>query len=398
MSSVLIGLALLGCVGALGAWAVMSRRPRRQAPPMHAASRPPAAATGTAGQTAHAALAAATLQRAARSEAAAAPVSRPTAEPPPEALASFHWFSPDSLAAERQQALVTTLRTIPRPPAALHQLMSPQFLARASSGELSDLITGEVQIAVKVLATVNAPFYGLRQPVNSIGQAVTFLGLNTVRSICLQTLLDGAFKAANDPQRQAYTQIWAASALASELCAKLAPRLALPDPGALVAQVLLSFLGHLGAASLLLRETGARAPGADLLARCRWSQQALGLTPAEIGGLLLREWSLPESIVEQVCSIDRVLVTPANTLPSRHSQSLAVAYLCARLGERLTAADAPADLADFDPQHAPGEDFFHLRGYLAAPGLARLNDHLQGADIQRCLQALRQPQATAIGA
>lgn len=392
MSSVLFGLALLVCVGALVAWGVMSRRPRRQAPPARAATRPSAAAASTAGQTVHAALAAETLQRAARPEALAAAASQPAAEPMPEALASFHWFLPDSLAAERQQALVATLRTIPRPPAALQQLMSPQFLARASSGELSDLITGEVRIAVKVLATVNSPFYGLRQPVSSIGQAVTFLGLNSVRSLCLQYLLDDSFKASNAEQRRIYDQIWSASALASELCAKLAPRLALPDSGAMVAQVLLSFLGHLGAASLLLSEPGVPAPGADLLARCRWSQQALGLTPAEIGGLLLREWSLPESIVEQVCSIDRVLVTPADALPSRHSQSLAVAYLCARLGEYLTAADAPTDLAGFDPRHAPGEDFFHLRGYLAAPGLARLNDHLHGADIQRCLQALRQPQ------
>ena len=178
--------------------------------------------------------------------------------------------------------------------------------------------------------------------------------------------------------------------------AKLAPRLALPDPGAMVAQVLLSFLGHLGATSLLLHPPGAQPTSGDLLARCRQSQDELGLTPAKIGGLLLREWRLPETLIHEVCSIDRLPVTPAEAIASRRNQSLAVAYLCARLGERLTVA--PTDLAGFNPRHATGEDSFHLRGYLASSGLARLNDHLHGPDVLRCLQALHPPQFSAVDA
>ena len=407
MTFVLIGLALLTGLAGLGVWglAVRSREQARATPPLSARPAPAAATAATspaptAADTAAspAALADVVLRRAARTEAPLAAAAPQPGQAPPEALASLRWAAPASLSAERQQALVEALRRIPRPPAALQQLMSPQFLARASSGELSDLITGEVRIAVKVLATVNSPFYGLRQPVSSIGQAVTFLGLNSVRSLCLQYLLDDSFKAGNAEQRRIYDQIWAASSLASELCAKLAPRLGLPEPGAWVAQVLLSFLGHLGTASLMLQRKEAGPPPADLLARCAWSQQALGLTPAEIGGLLLREWNLPASIIDDVCAIDRLLVTPADALVSRHSQALAVAYLCARLGERLTAADAPADLIGFDPALQDGVDFFYLRGYLAAPGLARLNDHLQGADIQRCLQALHPPELRPIEA
>ena len=396
MTFALIGLALLAGLAGLGVW-VLAVRSRDQARPTPPRSARPAPAATPATTTSPAALADAALRWAARAEAPMAAAAPLPEQAPPEALASFQWAAPDSLSAERKQALVEALRRIPRPPAALQQLMSPQFLARASSGELSDLITGEVRIAVKVLANVNSPFYGLRQPVSSIGQAVTFLGLNSVRSLCLQYLLDDSFKARNAEQRRIYDQIWAASSLASELCAKLAPRLGLPDPGAWVAQVLLSFLGHLGTASLMLQRSDAGPPPADLLARCAWSQEALGLTPAEIGGLLLREWSLPATIIDDVCAIDRLLVTPAEAIVSKHSQSVALAYLCARLGERLTAADAPATLAGFDPRQEPGADYFQLRGYLAAPGLARLKDHLQGTDIQRCLDAL-QPSQDALAA
>ncbi|MDO9283751.1 MAG: HDOD domain-containing protein [Aquabacterium sp.] len=309
----------------------------------------------------------------------------------PDALAAFCWAGPETLSTARQHALVDAIRNIPRPPAALHQLLSPQFLERANSNELADLITSEVRIAAKVLATVNSPYYGLRQPVSGIGQAVTFLGLTTVRSICLQYLLDDSFKPGNQQLKRAYDQIWAASALASELCAQLSPRLSVPDSGALVAQVLLSFLGHLATASLMPQQPGTTPPTTDLLARTRWAQDRLGLGASEIGGLLLQEWGLPTAIVDEVRGIDRLLVTPALTLPPQRSQRLAVAYLCARLGERLAQTDgtAPADLTGFDLDSETGADFFHPRAHLAVPAMARLNDHLQSTDLNRNLQTLR---------
>lgn len=380
MTYALIGLALLATLAAAGILLLRARTAARTpAPPLARA----------AAQAARVPQAVSVPSTPKAGMATTTPQPAPT--PMPDDLAAFHWAGPETLSTARQQALVDAIRSLPRPPAALHQLLSPQFLERANSNELADLITGEVRIAAKVLATVNSPFYGLKQPVSGIGQAVTFLGLNTVRSICLQYLLDDSFRPGNTQLKQAYDQIWAASALASELCAQLSPRLSIPDSGALVAQVLLSFLGHLATASLMLQQPGAALSAAGLLARTRWAQDQLGLGAGEIGGLLLQEWGLPSAIVDEVRSIDRLLVTPAGALPPQRSQRLAVAYLCARLGERLALTDgtAPADLTGFDLDSETGADFFHPRGHLAVPALARLNDHLQAADLNRQLQALR---------
>ena len=84
-------------------------------------------------------------------------------------------------------------------------------------------------------------------------------------------------------------------------------------------------------------------PGTSLLARTRAAQDALGLGPAEIGGLLLDGWGLPVAIVDAVRAIDRLLVTPPGALADAGSTGqgeadgprLAVAHLCARLGEQL---------------------------------------------------------------
>lgn len=381
MTYALIGLALLATLAAAGVLVLRART----------AARTPAQPLARAATQGARAPQVVSAPRTPSQQGATAAAAQPPATMPDE-LAQFSWAGPDTLSTARQHALVDPIRSIPRPPAALHQLLSPQFLERANSNELSDLITGEVRIAAKVLATVNSPYYGLKQPVSSIGQAVTFLGLNTVRGICLQYLLDDSFKPGNGQLKRAYDQIWAASALASELCAQLSPRLSIADSGALAAQVLLSFLGHLATASLMLQQPGAKAPAADLLARTRWAQERLGLGAGEIGGLLLQEWGLPTAIVDEVRSIDRLLVTPPGTLPPQRGQRLAVAYLCARLGERLAQADgtASSDLAGFDVDSETGADFFHLRGHLSAPALARLSDHLHSADLNRSLQNLRQ--------
>ncbi len=353
-------------------------------------SRPAARPLARSSQALHAARTAGSKGVTVPIRAEATPLSAPVPEvPPPGALLHFNWIDGSHVRPGRQAALLDALRHLPRPPAALHKLLSPHFLEYASSAELSELINGEAQIAAKVLATINSPAYGLQQPVTSIGHAVTFLGLNTVRGICLRYLLDDAFKP-NDPALQkVHARLWRASTLASELCGRLAPKLGQAEPGSLVAQVLLSFLGHVTTATLM-RQQAASAPCEGLLDRILQSQERLGLGASEIGGLLLRQWGLPSSIVDDVVAIDRMVVTPLGALPEARAQRLALAYFCARQGERLATIDGdlPIDLATPDPWADTSADGYHLRGHLAGPGLARLGDHLRSPAVIHPVQTM----------
>jgi len=312
---------------------------------------------------------------------------------PPEVVGRFDWALASALDDARRQALVTAVGRIRRPPAALQQMLSPQFLDRASSQALSELINGEAQLAAKVLATVNAPLYGLSRPVSGIGQAVTFLGLNTVRSIVLRDLLEGSFPAQHPALKQATQELWSASALASDLCNRLGTKLGLADGGTLVAQVLLSFLGHLASTTLLTERTGAAPPTAgSLLQRTRSAQDVLGLGPAEIGGLLLQAWGVPAAIADGVRAIDRIVVTPPGEVPAADGAALALAHLCARLGEQLARADSPVgtSLAGLAEGLLQAEENFHLRAHLAAPAMARLAEHLQAPDLAQAVLTLQQ--------
>jgi HD-like signal output (HDOD) protein len=326
---------------------------------------------------------------AAQQAAQSAREQRHPAKPMPPELATFVWQRAEDLPTERQQRLLDGLRQTPPPSRAFHQLISPQFVARASSSELSDLVIGEAQVAAKVLVVVNSAAYSLQSPVSSIGQAVTFLGLNSVRGICLRYMLSASFKAESPAQQRRFDEIWLASAVASELCFRLAQQLRLPDPGALVTQVVLSFLGHFVAAASMPKQGAVLAADPkSLLARAELQQASLGLPAAEMGGLLLQQWALPPSLITDVLDIDRLLVTPPSAHEASRAAALAVGYLSARLGEMLSGGE-PVDLSHFDPRTQPEADFYQLAAYIdALPALARLLDVLHSPDLSQAVQTL----------
>jgi HD-like signal output (HDOD) protein len=319
----------------------------------------------------------------------------PSSDAAPASLLDLQWQTAESLPEARRELMLAELQKAPPPPRAFHRLVSPDFVATASSADLAELVIGVPLAATQVLARANSAFYGLQQPVGSVGHAITYLGLNSVRTICMQYMMEASFQAHSPELKQRFDQLWSASAIASELSQRLAGRLQLPDASGLVTEVALSSLGHFAAATLMPRE-GTAASTQGLLTRA-WSEQAqLGAPAAEIGALLMRAWDLPEPLVENVRAIDRMLVTPAGPLEPQRGLRLAVGYLSARLGERL-ARGQDVDLADFEQSVMAGDDYFHLRTGLPTEQLQRLREALQAPEVARGLQAmlatLREPAA-----
>lgn len=306
---------------------------------------------------------------------------------PPE-LAAYQMARAGDMPPARRDAYLQTFKDVPRPPKLLRHLMSPEFLDAAKATQLVELINAEPLIAAKVLSAVNSPLYGLKSQVTSAGQAVTYLGLNQVRSLCLQYILISAFKADSPERQQALDQTWRASALASELTHQLCIRLDIPQPGSVVSAVVLSFLGRLATTATMPRALLKQIPARDLLARAVAEQQTMGLPASEIGRLLMEQWGLPPSVVAEAADIDRLLVSPAGTLNPGRAAGLVLGYLAARLGEALACGEMP-DLQAVDLSALPANEFFHVRGHLADPRLARLQEYLRlpavNGELQRML-------------
>ena len=280
-------------------------------------------------------------------------------------LDALDWIRAETLPDRQREAVAAVFKHVPRPPRLLQQLVSPEFVNNASMDELADLIGSEPLVATRVLATANSAIFGPSSPVKGLHQAISTLGLITLRILCLQYLMIRSFKA-DSPERQTLlTNLWNASTLASELCPKLARAIGRPDPSRLGTLVVLSFLGRLAANATMPRGLLSTIPVGSFLERSRNEQAALGLSAAEIGGLLMHAWDLPDSLVNDVRRVDPTLVERAPDL------DLALCYVCARLGEKLASGELRS-LSGFDLAHDASADFHHVQSRLSRPEWAAM--------------------------
>ena len=243
------------------------------------------------------------------SVAQAKPVPRRAWRPMPEVLREFQFVRQSDLEPEKIRAIKAKLQTVPRPASALHKLVSTEFLANATSADLCEIVMGEPEVAVKVLAVANSPLYGLQQLVGNIDQAVKFLGLNTVRGICLRYILNESIQTDSPEVKKVYERLWSESALACELCFKLAQMLKLEEPGSFVTQVVLSYLGRQATYSLMDPSDVIAIASKGLLERSNLEQRRLGLASAEIGGLLMAHWGLPRNIINIVQELSLIHIS-----------------------------------------------------------------------------------------
>ena len=328
--------------------------------------------------------ASAAAREAAPAPAATAPAAA-TPMPKPAALLAeldaLAWIRAETLPDRQRQAIAAVFKHVPRPPRLLQQLISPEIVNNASMEELAELIGSEPLVATRVLATANSALYGLTTPVKGLQQAISTLGLITLRILCLQYLMIRSFKADGPDRQDLLTKLWNASALAAEMCGKLARATGRPDPGRLVTLVVLSFLGRLASTATMPRGLLATIPVGSFLERTRNEQTALGLSAAEIGGLLMRDWELPDSLVDDVRRVDPLLVERAPDF------DLALCYLSARLGEQLAGGQLQR-LSDFDLVRSERVDFHRIQGRLARPDWLALAEALRDPALSRSMETM----------
>lgn len=376
MNSLELVVVVLLLAVAAAAWWLLRRRDTAAAPTALPPSRAPAASTSPV-----------TVSQTGPSQV----VQVHHVEPPE--LEGFRLVDADKLPPERRQSYVAMFRAVPRPPRLMAHLLSPDFLSEACSAQLTDLIAAEPLIAAKVLATVNSPMYSLSRPVTGISNAVTVLGLDTVRSVCVQYIMISSFRADTPERQRLLDDTWAASALASAMTQQLSAQLGLEDRSSLVSAAVLSFLGRLAAVATTPAAVLGGIPSRDLLQRTIAEQARLGLGSSEIGRLLMTEWGLPGCVVQDAADVDRMLIRPLAPTDGSRTAGLALCYLCARVAERLASGEL-ADLEAFDLETQAGAELHHVRSHVRArPALARLPWLLRSPEV---VEPLRRMQAAVM--
>jgi HD-like signal output (HDOD) protein len=299
------------------------------------------------------------------------------------------WVSASQLEPGVKNALLEKVKTVPRPPRAMEQLLSQEFIQRATSVELSKLIKSEPAVAAKIIATVNSPLYKLRNPVDNLGQAITFLGINQVRGVCIQLMLADCFASKDVRVGQALDMIWQSNQAAGVLLPKLASAYKLDDPASLTSRIILSFVGQLAMTGLLPADKLSTWSRLGRMLRSRMEHEFVGINSAELGGLILTHWQLQEDFVQDVVNIDRVLVDPLEKSTARNPAASAVGYLCVWMSEQLARGLGSASVANWSPIDKDTPELQAWLTYADLPGMAAGTESLHQAAMQAVYAQIR---------
>jgi HD-like signal output (HDOD) protein len=208
--------------------------------------------------------------------------------------------------------------------------------------EVSALIETDLSLAAAVMQAVNAPIYGLKGRVQSVQQAVSYLGLREISAIVCESALRDAF-----PQVPELLAVWERARLRGMLMGRIAQALSMeawgPHTAGLFEEsgkaVLYAYAPETYAGML------SAAAGSDV-ALCDAERRAWGIDHAEIGARLCEQWCLPASTVN--CVRHHVAVQGTWRLPPVSHR-----YVCVLSALAHTLVHAPSRLEEAIGKIAP---------------------------------------------
>jgi HD-like signal output (HDOD) protein len=221
--------------------------------------------------------------------------------------------------------------SLPAHPQTLIQLSELLRKPDVNLSEVGSLIETDLSLAAAVMDTINAPIYGLKGRVQSIQQAVTFLGLREISAIAYETTLRAAF-----PPVPELLAVWERARMRGLLMGRLAQALSMEAWGAHTA----GLFEECGKAVLFAHAPGIysktlAAAGDDNTALIDLERRAFETDHAEVGASLCESWGLPPATVNCV----RFHVTTQATLRLPHASHRYVSVLSVLANTLLKAPD-----------------------------------------------------------
>jgi HD-like signal output (HDOD) protein len=171
----------------------------------------------------------------------------------------------------------------------------------ASARDFGEVISRDPNLTARLLRIVNSSVYGLATSVDTVSRAIAIIGHRELHSLMLAVTAVSSFSNIANTLVNMDT-FWRHSIYCGLLSRALARRCRVLHPERLFVLGLLHDLGSLviyRQAPQLAVELLERAQGNEELLY-RAELERLGFSHAELGGLLLQRWSLPEVLQEAV--------------------------------------------------------------------------------------------------
>lgn len=209
----------------------------------------------------------------------------------------------DLLANEKLKELATRIKSLPALPALYTQLIDELRKEESSVEQISEIISKDLGMTTKILHLVNSAFFGLSQRIDDVQEAVTYLGVATIRALVLSLQVFSQF----DQKKIKGFSIETLShhCMVAGSIARNIAKLEHCDEKMIDQCFLAGLLHDVGQ---LVLAAGIPEEYSHTIEAARAGQKSLSeiefaqfnTTHAEVGGYLLGLWGLPNPIVEAV--------------------------------------------------------------------------------------------------
>lgn len=246
--------------------------------------------------------------------------------------------------------------------------------------QISEVIRRDPSLTARLLRLVNSVYYGLTSPVNSIEEAVFYLGVRQIRQLAVVTPVIEDFQklagSTSFPWREFWQHCIATAILTRELTSSLSRT---EDDSDYVAG-LVHDVGKIVMASAFPQHFQAiyleepEFPEEDLLAR---EKRILGVDHTELGAIYLSQHQLPGVLFE----VARHHHDPENCHKSRElAAAVNIADMLARFA-RIGSSGNDAPVEDESWLHTPAWQILH-------PNTSKTDQAIAHATLKRTLERL----------
>ncbi len=196
---------------------------------------------------------------------------------------------------------VRSMREIPTLPVMAMQAYQLAQSPDSNASELAQFVEREPALSARILSVVNSPYFGLNAPVESIKHALVLLGWEEIAHLALLLSSKAVFSRMHANIGQ---DLWRHAALAAEVSRHLAPRVPMVNASRMYTASLLHDVGKVCLYLVAAEEMQdcTRLAKEAQVPTYEMERERMGLDHAEVSGMLLRHWGLPEQLC---CMIER---------------------------------------------------------------------------------------------
>jgi putative nucleotidyltransferase with HDIG domain len=200
------------------------------------------------------------------------------------------------------ETIINSCDQLPPFPAVINRALDLMNNPRSSVQDIVEAIQYDQAITANVLKVINSAYYGLRQPVGSLKDAVMFLGFSQLLEILLSGVSGSMMTKAVSGYDLEAGALWKHS-VSSALLSQIITRRINREPSPLlftaalihdIGKVMLN--SYVGEQSQVIKEL-VQNKGITFLEA---EKEVLGIDHAELSGLITEKWNFPKEIVQAI--------------------------------------------------------------------------------------------------